>query len=418
MIAVNAARAALPGLFLALALMLAGCDIDSLLAADFPTGDAADEASDAGSSRQSRNLPDARPTPRPKPRATPAPRQAAWPDTRPAEPDDELSPEGPLDREDDTPAEEPTPDRAPEPAEGLPMRPYFPTPVVDTVDPFAIFTAGVQRDLVGQNQNQRFMPYYRALSAGDQRAVVSLLQEGTNDTERVFILKALIAGEPWQNVVSYGEAIRGMPEQQVISLSTMRDPMDLIQQWNDSCGPSLLQAIVGETDPRYAFELNRHYHVTEVDPFGLNKELADQQKQWLEQYGGIAIERGGVGGKGIPINEMLNEKLLPLVNTSYHAVEIVDMSATLTHIADCLDRGFDVPLRLSWSPPGSAEDSGHFLLAIAADGTPGDWRFQVHDSFTGKTEWVSQASLESDSFAPIFKDYARLTHYYEPTPLD
>ena len=72
----------------------------------------------------------------------------------------------------------------------------------------------------------------------------------------------------------------------------------------------------------------------------------------------------------------------------------------------------------AWSPPGSAEDSGHFLLAIAADGTPGDWRFQVHDSFTGKTEWVSQASLESDSFAPIFKDYARLTHYYEPTPLD
>lgn len=82
--------------------------------------------------------------------------------------------------------------------------------------------------------------------------------------------------------------------------------------------------------------------------------------------------------------------------------------------AQSVESGYDVPIRISWSPPGSAQDAGHFVLARAVRGTPGSRELQLQDPWTGRTAWVSEDAIQQNSFQPIFGTYARMSHYYEP----
>ena len=56
------------------------------------------------------------------------------------------------------------------------------------------------------------------------------------------------------------------------------------------------------------------------------------------------------------------------------------------------------------------------MLAINVSGSAGSYQLQIHDSYTGKTAWVSEADIAADRFSPIFARFSRLTHYYQPTP--
>lgn len=278
------------------------------------------------------------------------------------------------------------------------------------------FQAGVQRDLAGQNQLQALSSKLSGLSVGQLQSIQGLLNQAGNDTERVFILKAFTAGESWDNLVGYAAEMRSMPESEVIRRSTMRDDADVVQQWQDSCGPTLMQTIAGEADPRYAWELNKTSNLAALDPNGAAQALAEQQKQWLEQYGGVAVERGQSGGQGIALNQILNDMMGPLVGATYQTNEVTDARQATDRIAQIVQTGYDVPLRISWNRPGDSQDSGHFVLAMAVRGNPGSREFQIHDPWTGRTAWVTEASLQQDSFAPIFNSYARLSHYYEAQP--
>jgi hypothetical protein len=287
-----------------------------------------------------------------------------------------------------------------------------PTPAPLTIP--QLLVNGQAQGLLAQPQAAALLGYLPTLPTARRTALDGWLAAAGSDVERIFILKAISAGEPDDAVAAYAADMRGQPEARVLSWSTMSDPMDLVQQWEDACGPALLMTAVGEVDPRYAWELNRQYRVTEIDTSGINAGLADAQRVWLEGYGGIAVPRGSSGGAGIGISRMLNELLGPITKASYTVVTVSDTAGALAQIASVLQSGYDVPLRLAWD---TSDTRAHFLLAIAADGQPGNMRLQVHDTYTGKTAWVTEAAILGNGFAPIFNVYARLTHWYLPTPV-
>lgn len=280
----------------------------------------------------------------------------------------------------------------------------------------AIFQEGVGRDLAGGNQMRTLSGYLGQLSPGQLNSIAGLLNQAGTKVEQIFLLKAYAAGEPWANLVQYAGEMRGKSEAEIISKSTMRDDADVIQQWQDSCGPTLVQTLAGEADPRFAWELNKSGDLAKIDPRGANTQIADQQKQWLEQYGGVAVERGGQGGAGMALTQILNDMVGTLAGATYATVEAPSPAAAITPIAQSLQAGYDVPLRISWDQPGSGQDSGHFVLAMSVRQGASGRELQIHDPWTGKTAWVGENQIANNSFQPIFGSYARLSHYYQPQP--
>ena len=276
-----------------------------------------------------------------------------------------------------------------------------------------VFAQGVSRDWAGANQQRALDRLTAGLSEGQLASIRGLLDQAGGLAEQVFILKAVVVGEPWQNVVAYAGEMRGMPEAEIIRRSTMRDDADVIQQWQDACGPATIQAIAGEADPRFAWELNKAGDLARIDPAGAAKLVAEQQREWLERYGGAAVERGRSGGAGMALGQILNDQLSGLTGASYQTVEAADLTQALDRTEALLKDGYDVPLRIEWSPPGAGPGYGHFILAMNVRGTPGARELQIHDPWTGQTDWIREADMARNSFSPIFREYARLTHTYE-----
>ncbi|MDB5097381.1 MAG: hypothetical protein JWM80_1802 [Cyanobacteria bacterium RYN_339] len=318
-----------------------------------------------------------------------------------------------------TPATPPPPAATPTPrpaatATPAPTPTPTPPPVVAALDYNALMAKGVTRSLVYRVQQSLLQPKLDAMAGADRASLEAALKATNSETERIFILKAVAAGEPWVLVNSYASDIKGMNEQELISRSTMRDASDLEQQWQDSCGPSVVETAGGEYDPRYAFELNKYYQLDAVDPFGVNQSLADQQKQWLEDYGGKAVPRGAQGGAPtFKLMEMLNDKLGPITRATYTFVDTTnDYPTGFEAIARDLAAGYAVPWRVLFVN----ENYGHFIVALDVRGGQGQHEFLLHDSVSGQTAWVSQANVLARSF-PFFAQSVQLTHYYPPVGL-
>lgn len=275
-----------------------------------------------------------------------------------------------------------------------------------------VFQDGVAADLASPLQARKLDGYLAQMQPGQLESLKGLLNAALSKTEQVFVLKAFAANEPWPNLVQYAAEMRGLPEADVIHRSTMRDDRELVQQWQDACGPAMLQVAAGEADPRFAWELNKTFDLAAIDPLGANVAVAEQQKQWLETYGGRAVPRGQGGGTGIAIGQMLNDMLTPITGASYQTVEATDKAQALDQVALTLQGGLDVPLRVVWNPPGVGPDYGHFVLALAVRQGAGGREFQIHDPWNGRTAWVPEPELLAERMPPMFGNYARLTHIY------
>lgn len=331
--------------------------------------------------------------------------------------------DAPSDPEDAGPAAEPGYTVEGETNGGYPIEPVpaedpglDPIPAPGLLDAAAILERGVMQDLAGRYQLGRLAARLAALSPDEAATLHTLLTQAHQEIEQVFLLKALAAGDPLAYAASYAEAIRGLPEDEIVRRSTMRDASDLIQQWHDACAPSLVQTALGEANPRYAWELNAYFQLDAVDPNGGNAGLAAQQKEWLEAYGGLAVPRNQTGGRGIPLMELINAILGPVVGATYRGVEIADLVQSLEVVAERVHAGYDVPLRILWAhePIGPAATS-HFVLVLGVDGAPGRRRLQIHDTWSGKTAWVDTDLLFQDRLYPFWDGYARITHYYDPS---
>ena len=276
-----------------------------------------------------------------------------------------------------------------------------------------LFRGGIQRDLAGANQSAALHRFVTSLTAGQRSSVRDLLLQASGPAERFFILKALAADEPWDDVVQYATAIRGLSEDEIIRRSTARGADQLRQQWEFSCAPAVVQFAIGEVNPRFAWELNKDAEIA-PEPWAASGMRAKQQKAWLEEYGGVATPRGDRSGRGITLVELLNAKLGPIIDATYSCHQVADLDSALAAIAQNLRAGYDVPLCLSWAPPETATGAeNHFVLAIAARGATAELELQIYDPATGKTAWVSAEAMRRNTLSPIFDSYQRLTHYYE-----
>jgi hypothetical protein len=104
----------------------------------------------------------------------------------------------------------------------------------------------------------------------------------------------------------------------------------------------------------------------------------------------------------------------PMLGCKFQAVTANNPATAMGSIEAAVAAGFDVPMRISWDRPGAAQDSGHFLLIMGVRGSGNAKQLQIHDPWSGNTAWVNEGSIASNSLAPLFNDYARLTHVYLP----
>ena len=93
----------------------------------------------------------------------------------------------------------------------------------------AMFQRGVDEDWAAAYQMQKLQTYLNALSSDQVSNVAGVLNTTPLEVARVFILKSFIAGEPWENLVTYAAEMREHSQDEIISRSTMRDDMDLIR---------------------------------------------------------------------------------------------------------------------------------------------------------------------------------------------
>lgn len=289
-----------------------------------------------------------------------------------------------------------------------------PQPAHHLADPdLALFERGIARDLASLAQLLRLQGLLGTLTPGQRQRLRALLDATTCEAAGVFILKAYAAGEPWDLLVQYAAEMQGMPEEEIIRRSTMRDDPDLTQQWQDACAPATVQTAAGEADPRFAWELSK---LADVASIGIESALAQQQKEWLEAYGGRAVPRGETGGIGIQLQGMLNDLLPPVTGARYRATQRTNLSHALDLIAARLQAGYDVPLCFQWSYTGPADAVYHFSLALAVRGTPGDRWFLIHEVWSGRTAWVHERAIAADRLDPITDGYVHLYYYYLPEP--
>ncbi len=83
---------------------------------------------------------------------------------------------------------------------------------------------------------------------------------------------------------------------------TRGDNDGLFQRWGDSCGPTTAQIVRGEADPIYALRLHRGEGVNSADPTSVS---AEEQRDTLEDNGGVAVSRLGTQARG-QVNTMMD----------------------------------------------------------------------------------------------------------------
>lgn len=197
---------------------------------------------------------------------------------------------------------------------------------------------------------------------------------------------------PMSQVSKFADEIRGNEKSKLARETTAIDPYSgnhaLEQRWNDSCGPTTTQGIKAEADPIYAKQLHREF----IHSTSRGSDIGKEQKKWLEGEGGVAVKRGGEGGKGIPLSDLLDKKVGKFTGLDYthHSTGATDASrgAELDNVAKKLKKGQDVPIRAQW-PDGS----GHFMFLTDVRGQGNDQKFLITDPWSGTTTWMTKQEL-------------------------
>lgn len=278
-----------------------------------------------------------------------------------------------------------------------------------------LFRDGIRRELAGPNHFPALHRFVGSLTLGQRSSLRDLLLQAREPAERFYLLKALAAGGPWDEIAQYATEMRGLAEEEIIRRSSPRGAGALPQQWEFSCAPALVQFALAEADPWFAWQLNKDAEIARGQ-WASSGMRGRQQRSWLEQYGGVATPRGDRTGRGITLQELLNDKLGRVLGVTYSCQQVTDFDAALLKIGQHLRAGYDVPLCVSWARPETATGSeNHFILVLAVRGSAAACEFEIYDPATGKTGWVSADALRRNTLSPIYNGYQRVTHFYEPS---
>jgi len=258
---------------------------------------------------------------------------------------------------------------------------------------------------LGSYHRSRAQARYQQLSSADKSKFQSLFAAAaSNRAEQAYLAKALAMQYPMTEIERFAREIRGK------SNTWMRDNLHLagnstnrgvMQQWRDSCGPTTVQAMLGEFDPIYALRTHqRNPRLTEADNSNgsaMNPSLAGEQKVWLERArpdgsaGGIAVARSASGGRGRWCEDLMSmfSSRTGVTYTARHLGGAYTLDAALADLDRALNEGLPVPI--------VAKRSGgsHYVLAIGVRYSGGQRTYTLHDPWTGQTVTRTEAQFRS-----------------------
>ncbi|MCO5172284.1 MAG: hypothetical protein M9894_38795 [Planctomycetes bacterium] len=213
------------------------------------------------------------------------------------------------------------------------------------------------------------------------------------------LLRALAAGSPVSDVEWLAGELAGK-DPAWIAANTRLTAGDagpgVMQQFQDSCAATTVQALRGEYDPVYALRTRQgNADVTNAPQDG-NATFATEQRAILEAHGGVAVARGERGGDGLGDEAWLDA----LHESSRHTGlrfeqaggfdDPIDPERAIALLEEHLGQGRVVPLGIS-DPVASG---GHAIMATSvrrdAKGQP---EFLIFDPWDGRSEWVGAARL-------------------------
>ena len=140
--------------------------------------------------------------------------------------------------------------------------------------------------------------------------------------------------------------------------------------------------------------------------------MAQQQKSLLEKYGAEPTARGDVSGKVIPINDALDQLVSPILGVHFYTQEVNEpLTSVFYKIRSQLDKGLDVPLLVKFM----GTEARHFLLTLKYRNTGNGYEYLIYDPWEGICDYVSEANIFQNSFAPLLTAYRISLDYYYPT---
>jgi hypothetical protein len=288
--------------------------------------------------------------------------------------------------------------------------------------------------VMGKYQTQRFHENFNKLTENEAKAFNEKLINANSDTERDYLMKALASNHKITTVLTFADQIHGKSDEWMHkNLRVTGDAANekgLQQQWSCSCGPTTAEVIRAEMDPIYALTLHRKNKDLTSSGAG-NSDVANQQKEVLEEHGGKAVERTKEGGEGMGLEDALNdERITRWTGVTYegHGVESVDRRAKLPEpyqtavnnsankdlkdVVSKLDtdlaNGIPCAIRLT----DAKNSGGHFVAVTGVTGTGADKTYIIHDVWGGQTHYVKAKDLEAGKVDPAIAGWGEISTFY------
>jgi hypothetical protein len=312
--------------------------------------------------------------------------------------------------------------------------------------------------VIGKFQEARADKKWEALNGADKETFGWLMDRAGSPAEQAYLRKALASGHSVEQIEQFADQIRGKSEDWLRAnlhlTSDVNAAPGLIQQWNDSCGPTTAQVVRGEMDPIYSLSVHTgNADITKPDPRANvtvqdlmqaaisgrplgDLDVAIEQRSILQDHGGTAVERGKSGGGGMSLPPALNTfsdslgvtydgaetvstsahmgapgTYLGMIEAAWDQKAVSQNSAALAKLDADLANGIPGALRLS-NPSGSG---GHFVAVTGSiDGPPK--QYMLHDPWSGTTVYMKASDLQQGNIVPAVAGWTRLTHVYTSKP--
>lgn len=270
----------------------------------------------------------------------------------------------------------------------------------------------VPRADLGKPQQDRADKLLGAMSDDDKAKVQKILDDAP-EGEKKYLTKALASKHSAAEIEAFSKKIAGKDQKWMdenLHLVGLSSGKGIKQQWADSCGPTTVQAMMGELDPVYALKLHEeNKNITDADDSSgtaMNEKMAEEQRKNLEKYGGIAVDRDHHGA-GMTLGGLLNDQTDKIgVKFDIESVRGDDkMTKGLNDAEAALKKGLPVPVRVG------GDNGGHFILMTGVeDGPPR--RYSFHDPWEGITQVYTEDDIKADKIN--IAGWTKMTHIFNP----
>lgn len=273
----------------------------------------------------------------------------------------------------------------------------------------------VPRAELGETQKTRADSLLAGMSEDDQAKVKKILDSAEPDQKK-YLTKALASKHSAAEITAFNKKIAGKSKTWMeanLHLVGNSKGKGIRQQWHDSCGPTTVQAMMGELDPMYALKLHEeNSNVTTAnfaDGSKINKKMGAEQKKMLEDHGGVAVSRSEDGGAGMVLDGLLNEQTakIGVKFDIQSASDDTEMSAALDDAEKALKSGLPVPVRV-----GDDGEGGHFVLMTGIDPGP-PRRYSFHDPWDAKTLVFTDQQIKTNDIN--IAGWTKMTHIFKPS---